>query len=106
MTESADMANQDLSKVAEAYDPFWVRNLVEMVGRELHDMDMLASQDLGDTGYARGQRDTWANAAKWLVGAVAQAAERLGLTEVLERSRAGASMAELAAIPQRVAEEG
>lgn len=94
------------SAAVEAYEPFWVRQLVETVGRELHYMDMLASQDRGDTGYARGQRDTFADAAKWLAGAVAQAADRLGLADVLEASRAGATVAEVAAVPQRLTEEG
>lgn len=88
----------------EVYDPYWVRNLVDRVGRELHDMDMLAAAcaegEQAPSAYQRGQRDTWAAAADYLQSAVRQSVARLGLAELLDASRAGASMAELAAIPQ------
>jgi hypothetical protein len=88
----------------EVFDPFWVRNLVDRVGRELHDMDMLAAAcaegEQAPWAYQRGQRDTWAAAADYLQSAVQQSVAHLGLAELLDASRAGASMAELVAIPQ------
>lgn len=90
---------------AESYDPYWVRCLVETVGRELHDMDMLA-RSTGDreSGFARGQAAAWEAAAGYLSRAVRQSVDRLGLTDVLEGSRAGKGCAELASYPQRIVE--
>lgn len=88
----------------EVYDPYWVRKLVDRIGRELHDMDMLAAA-CAEGKQARMSHqsrivNTWAAAAEYLTSAVQQSVAHLGLAELLDASRAGASMAELAAIPQ------
>lgn len=86
----------------EVYDPFWVRNLVEHVGRELHDLDRLAegSDESPDTPWSRGHRAGLKSAAEYLTSDVTQSVERLGLADVMAAARAGKGTAELAAIPQ------
>lgn len=76
------------------YDPFWVRQLVQVVGNELRDFDMLARLDPlpGQSAFGRGQSAGYEAAAGYLARAVRQSVEALGLTDVLEAARRSGAM--------------